>query len=137
MDIAFNKLKYNILTKNVDLVNDDIKIALVSSSYTPSEDHNEWADVSYDEVVGTNYTAGGSSLTTKTVTQDDILNIVIFDADDVAWTASTITARYAVLYDDTLAGKDLLCVFDFTADKSSSNSTFSILWDTEGIFTIS
>ena len=65
--------------------------------------------------------------------------VMTFDADDVAWANSTITARYAVIYDATPAAdadKKLLAYVDFGADKSSSSGTFQITWNASGIFTV-
>ena len=46
----------------------------------------------------------GQNVTDNTVTWDCVGSTIIqFDADDVSWTSSTITARYAVLYNRTPA----------------------------------
>src|SRR5690349_15764137 len=90
------------LNKEVDWDSDTIKVALLSSSYTPNQDsHDYWDDVSSNEVSGTGYTAGGATLGSKTATYDSATNVVILDAADTVWSASTITARYAVIYDDS------------------------------------
>jgi hypothetical protein len=63
-------------------------------------------------------------------------NIVTFDADDVSWASSTVTARYAVLYKSTGTGSTsaLIGYFDFGANVSSTNGTFSIPFHSSGIF---
>lgn len=128
------------LNKEIDYDTDDIKCALVASTYTPAQDtHDYWNDVSADEVSGTGYTAGGESLTTKTLTYDASTNVIKLDADDVSWADSTITARYAVLYDNTPAAasaKPLMGYVDFGQDESSSSGTFTVSWSADGIFTI-
>jgi hypothetical protein len=111
-------------------------VALLGSGYTPNIDTNIfWSDVSANEVTGTGYTAGGATIANKTVTQDDTDNEGVFDGDDTSWTASTITARYAVIYKDTgVAGtSSLISYIDFGADKSSSGEAFTVSWATEGI----
>jgi len=136
----FNQFKYNCLAGLVDLDGSgahDIKVALLSSSYTFNADHSYWSDVSSYEVSGTGYTAGGQSLNNKSVTKDNANDKAVFDADDVTWSNSTITARYAVLYDNTLINKDLIACFDFGEDKSSSNGDFTIQWSANGILDIS
>ena len=60
-----------------------------------------------------------------------------FDANDTAWTSATFTAYFAVLFDDTLVGKDLICCFDFGGGKTVSNGTFTIVWHSDGIITLS
>lgn len=130
----------NALNKEIDLDTDDIKVALLDSAYVPDQDaHDYFDDVSVNEVTGTGYTAGGASLATKTVTYDAANNVVIFDADDVTWANSTITARYAVVYDasgGTAATNPLIGYVDFGSDQSSSNGNFTITWDATGIVRI-
>lgn len=124
--------------KEVDYDTDTIKVMLLSSAYTPNQDsHSYVSDVRANEVTGTGYTAGGATIANKLVTYDAATNTTKFDADDVTWAASTITARYAVVYDDagaTDATKPLLAYFDFTTDRASSNGEFTIRWGADGIF---
>jgi hypothetical protein len=123
--------------KEVDWDSDTIKVALLSSSYTPNQDtHDYLDDVSTYEVTGTGYTTGGATLGSKTVTYDGTNNVVILDAADVTWSSSTITARYAVVYDDagsTAGAKALIGYVDFGSDQSSTNGNFTITWDSTGI----
>lgn len=54
---------------NIDYLSDDIRIALVTSSYTPNADtHDFWDDVVANEASGTGYTANGAALASKTIT---------------------------------------------------------------------
>lgn len=128
------------LNKEVDWDSDTIKVALVSSAYTPNQDsHDYWDDVSANEVSGTGYTADGATLAGKTATYDTATNVVILDANDVVWASSTITARYAVIYDDsgaTDAQKVLIGYVDFGSDQSSTNGNFTVTWDATGIVRI-
>ena len=61
---------------------------------------------------------------------------ITFDADDVTWTSSTITARGAVVYDDSLTNDPLLCYIDFGADKTSSFGDFAVAFNASGVFTL-
>ena len=128
------------LNKEVDWDSDTIKVALLSSSYTPNQDtHDYYDDVSTYEVTGTGYTTGGSTLTSKTLTYDGTNNVIILDAADTTWSSSTITARYAVVYDDsgaTAGTKALIGYVDFGSDQSSTNGNFTITWDSTGIVRI-
>jgi len=118
----------------LDLDNDTLKIMLVTSGYTPDfGTHDFKADVT-NEVVGTGYTAGGETLTSVALTQS--AGTITFDAADVTWTSSTITARGAVIYDDTLASDPLICYIDFGSDQSSSSGDFQIAFNASGIFTL-
>lgn len=124
--------------KEVDYDTDTIKVMLLTSAYTPNQDSHDYLDdVVANEVTGTGYTAGGAALASKTVTYDAATNTLKFDAADVTWASSSITARYAVVYDDapaTNATKPLLAYFDFTTDRASSNGDFIVRWGTDGIF---
>ena len=128
------------LNKEVDWDSDTIKVLLATSSYTPNQDtHDYLDDVSTYEVSGTGYTAGGNTLSSKTVTYDTTNNVVVLDAADVTWSSSTITARYAVVYDDSGASagaKALIGYVDFGSDQSSTNGNFTITWDSTGIVRI-
>ena len=113
------------LNKEVDWDSDTIKVALLSSSYTPDQDtHTYFNNVSSYEVTGTGYSSGGATLASKTVSYDSANNVIILDAADTTWSSSTITARYAVIYDDsgaTAASKALIGYVDFSSDQSSTN----------------
>jgi len=127
------------LNKEVDFDTDTIKVALLSSSYTPDQDvHDYFNDVSTYEVSGTGYTAGGNTLASKTVTYDSANNVIVLDAADTTWASSTITARYAVIYDatGTSSTSTLIGYIDFGSDQSSTNGNFTITYDSTGIVRI-
>ncbi len=137
---VYNRFKANLMKGLVDLQGSGshtVNAALVSSSYTFNADDNYWTGIAtLYEVSGTNYVANGSALTTKTVTQDNGNDLAYFDADDVTWASSTITARFAILYDATLNTKDLIAAFDFGSNQSSSNGNFTIQWNASGIISL-
>jgi hypothetical protein len=127
------------LNKEVDFDSDTIKVALLTSSYTPNQDtHDYFNDVSANEVTGTGYTSGGITLASKTATYDSGTNVIVLDAADVTWSSSTITARYAVVYDSTGTSSTsaLIGYVDFGSDQSSTNGNFTITWDSTGIVRI-
>lgn len=137
-DVIYNSFKAYIMDGSIDLDTDTIDVMLVTSSYTPDQDlHEDKADVT-NEVSGTGYTAGGQALASKAVTIDDTDNEGVFDAADVTWSSSTITARGAVIYKDTgtAATSLLVCYLDFTSDQSSSAGDFTIQWNSEGILNL-
>jgi len=128
------------LNKEIDWDTDTIKVALLTNSYTPDQDaHNYFDDVVANEVTGTGYTAGGNTLANKTNSYNSSTNVITLDADDTTWSSSTITARYAVVYDatpSTNATRPLIGYVDFGSDQSSSNGNFTITWDATGIVRI-
>lgn len=116
-----------------------IKCALISNSATPDFDaHDYWADLSANEVTGTNWAAGGVVLTSTTLTASG--GTLTFDAADVSESTTTITnARAAVIYDDSVTtptADALIALVDFTADYSTVAGTFAINWNASGIYTI-
>lgn len=121
----------------IDLTTDTIKIALVTSSYTPDIDTHDYFDDVTNEVSGTGYTTGGETLTV-TSSVDTTNDKGKFDATDVTWSSSTITARGAVIYKDTgtAATSPLICYLDFTEDKSSTSGDFTITFNAEGIINL-
>ncbi len=87
--------------KGLDWDTNAIKLMLTTSAYVPNQDtHEDKADVT-SEVSGTGYTAGGEALASKTIS--NTTNVVTLDAADVTWSASTSTARRAVLFDASCA----------------------------------
>lgn len=139
-DVIYNDFKEQLLkgTFNLHTAGDTIKVALVTATYTPDQDLHDFFDDITNEVVGTGYTAGGATLANQAVSQDNTDNEGVFDADDVTWSSSTITARGAVVYKSTgvAATSPLICYFDFGSDQSSSSGDFTIAWNSEGIINI-
>lgn len=135
--VIYNSFKRDIMNGSIDLDTDTIKIALVTSSYTPDIDaHEDFADIT-NEVSGTGYTAGGETLST-TVSVDDTDDEGVFDATDVTWSTSTITARGAVIYKSTGTASTslLVCYLDFGGDFSSNGGDFTINFNSEGILNL-
>lgn len=128
-----------LANKEIDWDTDTIKVALTTSTYTPNQDTHDYFNDITNEVTGTGYTAGGATLASKTVTYTSGTNTQAFDAADVTWSASTITARYAIIYDSTGTSSTsaLIGYVDFGADVISSGGDFTIQWNASGIFTIS
>jgi len=81
-----------------------------------------------NEVTGTGYSAGGDALTNVTPTNTGTTAFAEFG--DLTWSTSTITARGALIYNDTAAGDPTLVVLDFGSDKSSSAGDFSVVMPT-------
>ena len=87
----------------IDLVNDTIKVMLVTGSYTPDKDHDFVNDVSANELSGTGYTGGfaGSgrkTLSGKAFTTNTTSDFVKWAFSAVTWSAINAgTARYAII----------------------------------------
>ena len=118
---------------------DTIKAMLVGSGYTPNQDTHVFRSDVTSEITATGYTAGGKALANKTWVYDAATNGPVFDADDLAWTASQITGvRHIVLYKDTgtPTTSPLIAYFSETTDQGViGTADFAITWPAAGIVT--
>lgn len=74
------------------------------------------------------YTAGGGALTNVTPTTSG--TTAFTDFADITFTSATITARGALIYNDTAAGDPSVVVLDFGSDKASTAGDFQIVFPT-------
>jgi hypothetical protein len=72
------------------------------------------------------YSAGGGALTN--VTPSTSGTTALTDFDDITFTSATITARGALIYNDTAAGDPAVVVLDFGSDKASTAGDFQIVF---------
>ena len=86
------------------------------------------AYTSSNQVSGTNYTAKGNSLTRVDPTTSS--TTAYTDFADSTWSSSTITARGALIFNDSASGDPSVCVLDFGSDKSSSSGDFTVVFPT-------
>lgn len=138
----YNTAKKYLADGTFDLDSHTFKVALFTSSSNCDTLTNSQLSTLTNQVAGANgYTTGGQTLTSVTWTQSG--GTVTFDSADPVWTASggSITARFAVIYDDTAANDELLCVClldtapaDVTA---TAGNTLTIQMNASGIFTLS
>lgn len=99
---------------------DTFKIALYTSS--ADLDASTTAYTTANEVSASGYTAGGNSLT-STDPDSGATNGYV-DFADTSWSGA-ITARGALIYNDTASGKPAVCVLDFGRDVTST-TTFTV-----------
>jgi len=102
------------------------KMALYTSSATLGAATTAYSAT--NEVSGTGYTAGGQALDNPTVTLSGTTAFI--DFDDETWANATITARGALIYNDTVAGDPAVAVFDFVSDKTSTAGDFVVQFPT-------
>lgn len=127
-------------TAVIDWNTDTIKCMLVTSSYTPSATtHNYIDDANTNEVSGTNYTAGGATIGSVSVSESG--GTVTVDGADVTWTQSGAgfsNARYAIIYKDTgtPATSPMFGYIDFTSDKGNVSGDLTVQWNASGIFSV-
>lgn len=133
MDI-YTSFSKKLLDNDFDFVADTVKVWIGTSSYTYSAAHDFFDDLT-NQVSGTNYTADGMTLATKSTSSADPS---VADADDVTLAqsgAGFANGRNLVIYKDT--GTDgtspLACRFAAGADFGNTNGQLSIQWASTGI----
>ena len=100
-------------TFNLALYTSSASLGAGTTAYTTS-----------NEVSGTGYTAKGASLTRVDPSNDGTTAITNFS--DLTFSSSTITARGALIFNDSASGDPAVCALDFGSDKSSSSGDFTI-----------
>ena len=102
------------------------KLALYTSSATL--DASTTVYTSSNEVGASgSYTAGGGTLTNQGVTVSGTTGFT--DFADLSFTTASITARGALIYNNTNSNA-AVCVLDFGGDKTSTAGTFTIIFPT-------
>lgn len=133
---AYNHLPALLAGGGLDWDTDTIKLALVSSSYTFSAEHDEWADASAYEITGTNYTAGGVTLSNASITRSTTTTKL--DADDVPFTGLAATFRRGIIYKSGSGGgltNPIIAsvLFDPTPADVTATAGYPITWSSDGI----
>jgi hypothetical protein len=121
-----------------DTGGDTFKLALYTSSATI--DANTTAYTATNEATGTNYTAGGGTLTNGGVTASNTsasAGTGFATFSDLTFTNATVTARGALIYNNTPSANGTanttltnasVVALDFGADKTSTDGDFTIVF---------
>ncbi len=127
--LIYNSVLNDIARSNVDFDTDTFKTMLTTSAYTENKDtHAKRSDVT-SEVVGTGYTAGGTTVAVTVAAIDTANDRQVITFASINWPTSTITARKAVTYKSrggAASADELVFVNDFGADVISTSGTFTI-----------
>lgn len=138
-DIVPNASKVYLFNGSVDLDTDSFYIMLTTGVFVPDIDtlaHR--SDVTNELPASGGYVAGGFALTGTGVTQDNLTNKAVFDANDWVQSLTFAAARYGIMYKRRggLASADeVVKVFDFGVDRAASG-TFTIQFPAEGILVL-
>ena len=126
-----NSFKQELLGGVHDLDTHTLKIALIKPSPTGSfgAATTNYSDVtgSSDEATGTNYSAGGQTLDSATITLSGTTAFVDF-ADEV-FSNLTITAAGAIIYNSSASNK-AIAVFSFGSNVASTAGDFTVIFPT-------
>ena len=102
---------------------DSFKLALYTSS--ASLGAATTAYTTSGEASGTGYTAAGAALTAVAPTSSG--TTAFLDFNDLTFSTATVTARGALIYNDT-QGDKAVAVLDFGADKTSTAGDFTVVF---------
>lgn len=132
---VFNNFKEQLLLKQIDCDTDTFKVALYSDAFAAGDiDGNPVYSGTNEIAPGGSYSAGGQSIGTPVVSQDDTNDWAKWDDDgtDVTWAAlPTATIQQAILYDDTTASKWLLIAWEIATN--SNGGDYTLQFGTNGI----
>ena len=124
-----NNIKEQLLLKAIDCDTDTFRLALYSDAYAATQiDGAAPAYATTNEIVASGYTAGGASIGTPVVAQDDTNDRASWDDDgtDVLWTSlATATILRAILYDDTTVTKFLCIIWEIATNSNGGNYTLA------------
>jgi len=113
----------------IDFSANTFYVLLCTNAYTPNKDtQTKRSDITGEVAAGGGYTTGGQAVT-PTVTLDTANDRVDITFADVTWGASTITARYAVIYrrrGGASSADELVAACDFGSDISTTAGTFTL-----------
>ena len=105
---------------------DTFKLAMYTNS--ASFDASTTAYTTSNEVSGTGYSAGGGTLTRIDPSSSGTTAFTSFS--DLTFSTATVTARGALIYNDTASGDPTVIVLDFGADKTSTAGDFTVQFPT-------
>lgn len=117
MEAKHNFLNSGGSTFNIALYTSSASLDAATTAYTTS-----------NEVSGTGYTAKGTSLTR--VDPSTSGTTALTDFSDATFSSATITARGAMIFNDSASGDPAVCILDFGADKASTNGDFTVQFPT-------
>jgi hypothetical protein len=110
--------------------------SLHTATYSPAQDTDDFFNDATNEVTGTNYTANGVTLGSKTSVYDTATDEWRFDAADAVWTTATISGiRYAVVWENTggASTTDPLATYYDLGAQSVTAANFTVQWDSTGV----
>lgn len=138
---VYGKAIAHLVAADVAWTSDTIKLALVTSAYTPNQGTDEFfVDANTHEIAGSGgYTSGGFTLSGAALSYDSSSREYRFDADDFSVSVLTPSAafRYGIVYDATpgSAATDILLAYlNFGADQDPAGLPFAIQWAATGVF---
>ena len=135
-------------TVALDLNSDSFKVALYDNDITPDQtvtsantayNAGQWTASGNEVADGAEWPAAGEVLDNPTSTRSS--NVYTFDADNTVSTGTSATLANVfgcLVYDDTMTSPadQGVCYNYFGGTNSVTDGTFTVVWHTSGIFTL-
>lgn len=134
---------------NVQTLTNQFKLDLANGVHQPGHDYKiaifddtavgldatltTYTGLLHEVANGNGYATGGKSLLNRVAQL--LAGVAVIDWDDIVWLGATFTGRYAVIYNNTVAGKNVIAILDFGANKTASNGNFTIDFPAPGAAT--
>ncbi len=122
--------KQELMTATHDFTNgtgNTFKLALYDNNASFTAATTAYTATNEVSASGT-YVAGGGALTNVTPTTSS--TTAFTDFADITFSSATITARGALIYNDSAAGDPSIVVLDFGDDKTSTSGNFQVVFPT-------
>jgi hypothetical protein len=131
--VIFNNAKKLLGDGTINWPANTIRVALVTTAYTPDIDAHLYVSSITNELSGTGYSR--KDLANKSVVVDNANDRADYKADNVTWTAisaSGATAGAAVVYKfGTVDGDSPLIAYVDITDTIMNGGDFTIKWDNQ------
>jgi len=128
--VVCNVFKTDVLKGTHNFTNpggNSFKLSMYTSSATLGKSTTSYT--SDNEVSSpSGYSAAGKALVA--VTPALSTDTAVVDFDDLSFVGVTLTARGALIYNDTASGDPAVAVLDFGGDKTATSGTFTIQFPT-------
>jgi hypothetical protein len=141
--VFYDKAKERILKgEAIKIATNVIRTELLTTNYTPSTTGHEFkSHVSADITSSAQYPSGGVISSGVTVTRSG--GVITYDSNDIDFSPTssvTISAKYAVQYDDSTTSECLICYCALSSAAggavASTNGTFQLQLHASGVATL-
>jgi hypothetical protein len=111
--------KVDFLTGTIAPLSHTLKIALYTSAATLGATTTSYTGTTNEVASGLGYTTGGNTITGVVISSGSGEAWITFTTP--TWPGATFTAAGALIYDNTLAGKNAIAVLDFGGSRTGNN----------------
>jgi hypothetical protein len=143
---VFPQFAIGLANGDIDLTSGTFKVALsdaagpvtlATSGVSTAKLFTDWTSNVAAEITGTNYNAGGATVSSPTFTAGGSNDSVATwtSSTNPSWTSATFTANQAIYYQSSASGYQLVCFWDFGGAITVTASTFTLSISGSGLLT--